>query len=156
MSIAVVLLAAASKPLLEIHHMAVKQNEQTIIHAEFIRFLIMLKSELIQAGYHLNDQKSAIQIEEDTITLKKDLNRDGDTDDSLEKIVYRFFPEQQKLSRKSGGGNFQALIQPLRLLRFDQLPVAEGNAAAPRCIVVSGQISENSPVVPTTLCPLVL
>lgn len=155
-SIAAVLIVTASKPLLEFHHIAVQQNEQSIIHAEYIRFLIMFKSELIQAGYHLKNQNSAIRIEQETITLKKDLNRDGDTDDSFENIVYRFFPEQQKLSRKSGAGNFQILIQPLWSVQFDRLPLQEGNAPAPKCIVITSQMSQHIPVEQTTLCPLLL
>ena len=90
--------------------------------AEFQRFLIMLKTEMIQAGYGLDTYHQGLIRNNREIKLKKDANLDQDLLNSGEQLVYQFFPEQKKLSRKSGQGYFQTLIKPLNYL--DSLSVS--------------------------------
>ena len=46
--------------------------------------------------------KKESRSNDEWIQIQKDGNLDGDLGDSREDIVYRFFPDDQKLSRKSG------------------------------------------------------
>ena len=82
-------------------------------HASFERTLMMLKSELIQAGYGLASYRQGIQIADHSLRIQKDMNLDGDLEDSREDVVYQFFQEDNKLSRKSGQGYSQILVEPI-------------------------------------------
>ena len=53
---------------------------------------------------------------------KKDINLDGDLEDSREDVVYQFFHEDNKLSRKSGQGYFQILMEPIYSVFFMLTP----------------------------------
>ena len=87
-------------------------------HASFKRTLMMLKSELIQAGYGLASYHEGIQITDQLLRIQKDMNLDSDLEDSREDVVYQFFQEDNKLSRKSGQGYFQILMEPITLFFF--------------------------------------
>ena len=73
----------------------------------------MLKSELIQAGYGLASYHQGIQITDQSLRIQKDMNLDGDLEDLREDVVYQFFQEDKALSRKSGQGYFQILMEPI-------------------------------------------
>ena len=53
---------------------------------------------------------------------KKYMNLDGDFEDSREDVVYQFFQEDNKLSRKSGQGYFQILMEPIYSVFFMLTP----------------------------------
>ena len=70
---------------------------------DFQRFLLLLKSELIQAGYALSSgSETAIEISTHSLVFKADRNTDGGVTDTREKIAYRYDPETKVLYRKSG------------------------------------------------------
>ena len=50
------------------------------------------------------------------------MNLDGDLEDSREDVVYQFFQEDNKLSRKSGQGYFQILVEPIYSVFFHAHP----------------------------------
>ena len=70
---------------------ALMQNDNAKKHASFERTLMMLKSELIQAGYGLASYHQGIQITDQSLRIQKDMNFDGDLEDSREEVVYQFF-----------------------------------------------------------------
>ena len=51
LAIASVVLLAAQRPLLEINRIALQELQKIALQGDFQRFLLLLKSELIQAGY---------------------------------------------------------------------------------------------------------
>ena len=53
LAIASVVLLAAQRPLLEINRIAFQEQQKITLQGDFQRFLLLLKSELIQAGYAL-------------------------------------------------------------------------------------------------------
>ena len=116
--IGLLLILFVLKTFLDYQQMALKQRDTARIQATFQRILMMMKSELIQAGYGLDSYQEGIQITDEWIQIQKDGNLDGDLGDSREDIVYRFFPDDQKLSRKSGQGYFQILLEPIYSVFF--------------------------------------
>ena len=116
--IGLLLILFVAKTFLDYQQMSLKQRETARIQATFQRILMMMKSELIQAGYKLDSYQEGIQITDEWIQIQKDGNLDGDLGDSREDIVYRFFPDDQKLSRKSGQGYFQILLEPIYSVFF--------------------------------------
>ena len=54
LAIVTVVLVAAQWPLLEFHRIAVLEQQKEMLQGDFKRFLLLLKSELIQAGYVLS------------------------------------------------------------------------------------------------------
>ncbi len=51
------------------------------------------------------------------------MNLYGDLEDSREEVVYQFFHEDKKLSRKSCQGYFQILMEPIYSVFFNAYPV---------------------------------
>ena len=51
LAIVSVVLIAAQRPLLEFHRIVVLEQQKEVLQGDFQRFLLRLKSELIQAGY---------------------------------------------------------------------------------------------------------
>ena len=86
-------------------------QERTLREGEFERFLMMLKTELVQSGYGLDSGAVAppLEVSESEVVLRADFNRDGDTRDSRETLRYRFVSNTNKLQRRSGVGNYQTL-----------------------------------------------
>ncbi len=82
-----------------------------------------IKSELIQAGNGLDVHHEGTQIIEQSIQIQKDSNLDGDLNDPREKVVYRFFPDEQKFCRKSGQGYFQILQEPIYSVFLRLIPL---------------------------------
>ena len=93
-------------------------NDNAKKHASFERTLMMLESELIQAGFGLASYNEGIKFSDQSLRLQKDMNLDGDLEDSREDVVYQFFQEDNKLSRKSGQGYFQILMEPIYSVFF--------------------------------------
>ncbi len=56
LAIVSVVLIAAQRPLLEFHRIAVLEQQKEVLQGDFQRFLLQLKSELIQASYSLSSR----------------------------------------------------------------------------------------------------
>ena len=127
-------------------------QERTLREGEFERFLMMLKTELVQSGYGLDSGAVAppLEVSESEVVLRADFNRDGDTSDSRETLRYRFVSNTNKLQRRSGVGNYQTLLEPLESLRFST------SSTLPGCLTITYQFLPDSPEQPVTLCRLTL
>ena len=148
------LILFVAKTFLDYPQMALKQRDTARIQATFQRFLMMMKSELIQAGYGLDSYQEGIQITDEWIQIQKDGTLDGDLGDSREDIVYRFFPDDQKLSRKSGQGYFQILLEPIYSVFFQAHPSnIESHKSIP-CVRIQFQLEKLDAIQEATLCPL--
>ena len=74
-SVAAIFLALAQRLLLHSSPLLTNQRQLDC-------FLLMLKTELIQAGYALGGDVEPIQVSSDEVVLLADLNRDGDLNDT--------------------------------------------------------------------------
>ena len=144
---AVLLPSAAESP-----RMLAGLQERTLREGEFERFLMMLKTELVQSGYGLDSGAVAppLEVSESEVVLRADFNRDGDTRDSRETLRYRFVSNTNKLQRRSGVGNYQTLLEPLESLRFST------SSTLPGCLTITYQFLPDSPEQQVTLCRLQL
>ena len=82
---------------------------------------MLVKSELIQTGYGIISQsQKAVEVTENSLTLRADRNCNGDLEDTREKIAYRYDHQTLTLFRKSGNSAYQTLIEsiPALNLRF--------------------------------------
>ena len=61
--IGLLLILFVAKTFLDYQQMALKQRDTARIQATFQRILMMMKSELIQAGYGLDSYQEGIQIQ---------------------------------------------------------------------------------------------
>ena len=112
-AIGLLLLLVMANAFFNFQKIVLMQNDNAKKHAAFERTLMMLKSELIQAGYGLASYHQGIQITDQSLRIQKDMNLDGDFEDSREDVIYQFFKEDNKLSRKSVQGYFQILVEPI-------------------------------------------
>ena len=120
-----------------------------MLHGDYQRFLLLLKSELIQAGYALSSgSETAVETFTHSLVFKADRNRDGDVEDTREKITYRCDPEMKVLYRKSGNAAYQTLIESIYDLKFEIAPPQT-------CIKESVQVIIDVPEQETVLCQLV-
>jgi len=98
----------------------VQEQQKEVLHGDFQRFLLRLKSVLIQAGYVLSSgSETAVGISTHSLVFKADRTRDGDLADTREKITYRYDPETKVLYRKSGNAAYQTLIESIYDLKFE-------------------------------------
>ncbi len=108
-AIGLLLLLVMANAFINFQKIALMQNDNAKKHASFERTLMMLKSELIQAGYGLASYHQGIQITDQSLRIQKDMNLDGDLEDSREDVVFHFsrkitsFPENlvKAISRSS-------------------------------------------------------
>ena len=122
-AIGFLLLLVMANAFINFQKIALMQNDNAKKHATFEKTLMMLKSELIQAGYGLASYHQGIQITDQSLPIQKDRNLDGDFEDSREDVVYQFFQEDNKLSRKSDQGYFQILMEPIYSVFFSCSPL---------------------------------
>ena len=143
--IGVLLPSAAQFP-----RMLASLQEHTLREGEFERFLMILKTELVQSGYGLDSGAVAtpLAVSDSEIVLRADFNRDGDISDAREHLRYRFIPDSNTLQRRSGAGSYQTLITPLESLRFST------SSTLPGCVTVTSQLLPDSPERQTLLCRL--
>ena len=107
LAIVSVVLIAAQRPLLEFHRIAVLEQKKEVLLGDFQRFFLLLKPELLQASNtHSYGSETAVEISTHSLVLKADRNRDGDVEDTREKIAYGYDPETKVLSRKSGNAAY--------------------------------------------------
>ena len=88
--------------------------------------------------------------------IQKDMNLDGDLEDSRKDVVYEFFKEDNKLSRKSGQGYFQILVEPIYSVFFHAHHVDFEHKGITPCIRMQFQLNEFDDLQEATLCPLTL
>ena len=86
-----------------------------------------------------------------SLTLRADRNRDGDLEDTREKIAYRYDQQTLTLFRKSGNSAYQTLIESIPALKFE---ILEGSSPQ-TCIKVTVQVIIDAPEQETVLCQLV-
>ena len=111
LAIASVVLLAAQRPLLGINRIALKEKPKIALQEDTQSFLLLLKSELNQAGYALGSgNENAVVISPYSVVLKAELNHDGDLADPGETIAYRYDRETKVFFRKSGNTAYQTLI----------------------------------------------
>ena len=132
------------------------QNDNAKKHAAFERTLMMLKSELIQAGYGLASYNQGIQITDQSLRIQKNMNLDGDLEDSREDVVYHFFQEDKKLSSKSGQGYFQILMEPIYSVFFHAHPEDFEQKGITPCVRMQFQLNEFDDLQEAKLCPFTL
>ena len=119
LAIVSVVLIAAQLPLLEFHRIGVLEQQKAVLRGDFQRFLLMLKSELTQAGYALSSgSETAVEISTHSLVFKAGRNRGGDVADTRDKIDCRYDPETNVLDRKSGNAAYQTLIESIYDLKF--------------------------------------
>ena len=99
-AIGLLLLLVMANAFFNFQKIGLMQNDNAKKHATFERTLMMLKSELIQAGYGLASYNQGIQIKDQSLRIQKDMNLDGDLEDSREDVVYRFFPGRLQAFQK--------------------------------------------------------
>ena len=155
-AIGLLLLLVMANAFINFQKMGLMQNDNAKKHATFERTLMMLKSELIQAGYGLASYHQGIQITDQSLRIQKDMNLDGDLEDSREDVVYQFFQEDKKLSRKSGQGYFQILMEPIYSVFFHAHPVDFEQKGITPCVRMQFQLNEFDDLQEATLCPLTL
>jgi len=77
LAIVSVVLIAAQRPLLEFHLVTVLEQQKEVLQGDFQLFLLLFKSELIQAGYALSSgSETAVEITTHSLVFKADRNRD--------------------------------------------------------------------------------
>ena len=81
-TIGLLLLFVMANAFFNFQKIGLMQNDNAKKHAAFERTLMMLKSELIQAGYGLASYHQGIQITDQSLRIQKDMNLDGDLEDS--------------------------------------------------------------------------
>ena len=121
-AIGLLLLLVLANAFFNFQKIGLMQNDNAKKHATFKRTLMMLKSELIQAGYGLASYRQGIQIADQSLRIQKDMNLDGDLEDSREDVAHQFFQEDKRLSRKSDQGYFQILMEPIYSVFFMLTP----------------------------------
>ena len=146
-----VLMMVFQVPLAQFHQFVVTQQGVSDVNLSVQRFYLILKSELIQAGYGLVDQNKGFEIKDQGLFLKADLNLDGDLDDRREQIAYRFDAKKQALLRKSSKGAYQRFLRGIRTLQFEYWSPP---SAAFVCLKITVQILGQPKAPPTILCPV--
>ncbi len=154
-TIGLILLFVMANAFFNFQKIELMQNDNAKKHATFERTLMMLKSELIQAGYGLASYHQGIQITDQSLRIQKDMNLDGDLQDSREDVVYHF-QEDKKLSRKSDQGYFQILMEPIYSVFFHAHPVDFEQKGITPCVRMQFQLDEFDDLQEATLCPLTL
>ena len=155
-AIGLLLLLAMANAFINFQKIGLMQNDNAKKHESFEKTLMMLKSELIQAGYGLASYHQGIQITGQSLRIQKDMNLDGDLEDSREDVVYQFFQEDNKLSRKSGQGYFQILMESIYSVFFHAHSVDFEQKGITPCVRMQFQLNEFDDLQEATLCPLTL
>ena len=58
-----ILIITAQKPLLEFHQTAMQEQKKIVIQQDYLAFLMLLKSDLIQAGFSISSQsQKAVEV----------------------------------------------------------------------------------------------
>ncbi|MBF0236869.1 MAG: hypothetical protein HQM12_04125 [SAR324 cluster bacterium] len=143
MTIGIFLLWMFQQPAGILHEIMVDQTQQSSRNMEIDRMMMVLKAELLQAGYGMEHPASGFSVVSGVLVFEADFNEDGDFQDTREHLEYRFDTEQQKLLRRAGSGNFQTILENVAEITFEKIQV-EGNV--PGCLLIQIRIyPEESP-----------
>ncbi len=141
-------------PVTQFHKLAFTQQVAADLAMNMQRFQLILKAELIQAGFGIppSENERGIDIQEQMLALKADFNQDGDFQDSRESISYRYDAKRGILLRKSGKGAYQRFIEGLAYMRFEAWQPSP--AASLTCVKIYFQVLQQTTVDEMILCPL--
>ena len=135
---------------------ALMQNDNAKKHASFERTLMMLKSELIQAGYGLASYHQGIQITDQSLRIQKDMNLDGVWKTRVRTWFTNFsrkitsFPENLvKAISRSSWNRYTLFFFHAHPDDFEQKGITP-------CVRMQFQINEFDDLEEATLCPLTL
>lgn len=150
-----ILMIAIQSPLAQFHKFALTQQTLSDLTMSVQRFQLLLKSELIQAGYGFSrkEKNKKFEIKDQTLFLRADLNRDGDLKDAREQIAYRFDAPKQMLLRKSGKGAYQRFLSGITDLKFAYWP-APPQTSSVLCLKITFLLLDQSETQETVLCPI--
>ncbi len=152
-----ILVYAFQTPVTQFHRMMVQQQLTSDLTMTVQRFHLLLKNELTQAGYGLEAQLP-LSLENGILTLHADLNRDGDINDSRERLSYRFDLSKQALLRKSGNGTYQRFLEGLVDFQFGlwSPPAVPSDTTTSEtiCLKITSQVLEQTQPEETILCSL--
>ena len=157
LAIASIFIAIIQAPVLSFHQMVLQQKQSPGIEGDLERFLMLLKTELLQSGYGFVSggyTGEAVIIAENSITLKADYNLDGDTLDKSESITYRYDANIKELKRQSKNSAYQTFIEGVELVQFASANISQSTVGTSKtCVVVSIQATSESNTEQFTLCP---
>ena len=81
----------------------------------------------------------------DEVVLLADLSRDGDLNDTRERISYRFQSADKKLQRRSGSGSYQTLGEEVGAISFALGPGRDLPMSPPRhCVIVGVRLDTDA------------
>ena len=89
-----------------------RYSDHSLFRENYLVFLAILSKDFFES-------ELCEQLEEGIIQFKLDLNFDSDYNDAAESIAYRWNKGRNRLERKSGKGNFQAILKGLEQLKWD-------------------------------------
>ena len=91
------------------------------------------------------------------MVLLADLNRDGDLNDTRERISYCFRSADKKLQRRSGSGSYQTLVEEVGAISFTLGPGRDLPMSPPQhCLGVGVRLDPDAEDISYTLCPIFL
>ncbi len=153
-----IFLLAVQNPIAHFHKIVVQEQWQSGRQMELDRVQMIMKGELLQAGYGVAaaQRHKTLLITADALTFQADWNQDGDFLDVREDIVYHFDAEEHILYKKSGSGGFQPLLEELYFMKFEAIPLPANAAFQPLCLVIHSQMLASQTPLLTTFCPLFL
>ncbi|MFH2130105.1 MAG: prepilin-type N-terminal cleavage/methylation domain-containing protein [bacterium] len=111
-----VLMGIVSTNVPRLKKMADKFLNQALYEEQYLVFLLKLEDEYQQSA--ISNPESVERIGQ--LIFEQDENLDGDLNDSGERIAYRWNEKEQRIDRKSGSGNYQALLEGITAFSWAQ------------------------------------
>lgn len=90
--------------------------ESVVLKEQLTIFLLQFENDYHQS--ELDSSSDATNL--DDLKFSFDLNRDGDYNDSGERIQYRWNASKKRIDRKSGNGNFQSLLEGITAFSWEK------------------------------------
>ena len=115
--ITAVLMGVVSTNFPVLKRAANKFLNQAVYQEQYLIFLLKLEDEYQQAALYGPDNVAQIG----QLTFTQDENLDGDLEDSGERISYRWNKKKQRIDRKSGNGNYQALLEGVTAFSWEEI-----------------------------------
>ncbi len=115
--IAAVLMGVVSTNFPVLKRAANKFLNQAVYQEQYLIFLLKLEDEYQQSVLYNPDNVAQIS----QLIFMQDENLDGDLEDSGERIAYRWNIKKQRIDRKSGNGNYQALLEGVTAFSWQEI-----------------------------------
>jgi prepilin-type N-terminal cleavage/methylation domain-containing protein len=115
--IGAILMGVVSNSFPQLKRAADRFLNQALFEEQYLIFLLRFEDEYQQAASY--DPEAVEQIGQ--MMFKQDENLDGDLNDSGERIGYRWNEKEQRIDRKSGSGNYQALLDGVTGFSWTQI-----------------------------------